>query len=190
MLVIYNYSIYDLIFYYYFVKNNKYLLIILISLLLLLALFFFFKDRTSRKESSEINDDTVSLNQDERESEEENGKEVIHDLKLTIISPEGETFEKGQARMYKAHIEGNGKYESALLKCKWEFYLNENNQEVLYKEIENTGVLGLDPKDVCGFTSTFIENEGVLRVKLTLTVYNASDDNLETLSAEREYAVL
>ncbi|MFA5622801.1 MAG: hypothetical protein WC981_01040 [Candidatus Dojkabacteria bacterium] len=170
-------------------KNNKYLLILLISLLLLVALFFFFNDRASRKKSSDINNDTVSVNQDEQQSEDENEKEVVHDLKLTIISPEEETFEKGQARMYNAHIEGNSKYRSALVKCKWEFFLKGSTQEVLYKEMESTGVLGLEPKDVCGFTSTFIEARGELRVKLTLTIYNYANEDLESVFAERMYTV-
>ncbi|HNT30586.1 MAG TPA: hypothetical protein PKL83_06570 [bacterium] len=115
-------------------------------------------------------------------------KAANHNLTLTIISPEEEKIYPGQARMYEALAEGNTKWSNQV-NCHWDFYLNENNEEVLYQIMDNTGILSGESKELCGFTSTFIDRIGKLRVVLTMTVYNAIDDNLETVTAERLYTV-
>ncbi len=122
----------------------------------------------------------------EKDDEEVEQKE--HSLKLTIIGPEGETIFPGQARMYEALLEGNQKYEYTRLRCNWKFYLNENNEEVLIQEMDNTSLMSGESKEVCGFTSTFIEKVGKLRVVLNMTLHDAIED-LESIEAERTYIV-
>ncbi len=56
--------------------------------------------------------------------------------------------------------------------------------------MDNSGILSGESKEICGFTSTFIESKGVLRVKLTVTVFDAVNENIESVSGERTYTVL
>ena len=156
------------------------------------------KDDNNNQNTQEANTETQNNEQNpdntsnENEENEANTEEEIvkeHNLTLTIISPEEDTFVPRQARYYNALAEGNTKYSNNV-KCHWDFYLNQNNEETLYKTMDNTGILSGETKELCGFTSTFIEAQGELRVVLTVTVYNAIDDNLETVTAERKYTVL
>jgi hypothetical protein len=112
-----------------------------------------------------------------------------HALSLEIIGPEGDTIFPAQARMYEAHIKGNAKYASAKINCHWKFYLNENNDEVLYQQMDNTSILGEAQKDVCGFTSTFMNKPGQLRVELTAKLSTFAGETLEEVVAERSYLV-
>lgn len=145
------------------------------------------ESNTEARNNDQISDDTDN---DEEENNNDGEKEIIkeHNLILTIVSPEEDTFTPRQARYYNALAEGNTKHSNNV-KCHWDFYLNQNNEETLYKTMDNTGILSGETKELCGFTSTFIEAKGELRVVLTMTVYNAIDDNLETVTAERKYTV-
>lgn len=167
--------------------NKKNLVIGIVILLALIAGIIFIVIKNNRDKVQEIGNTTDST-QEESYIEEESEVEIEHNLKLSIVSPEEEKIFPSQARMYNALVEGNGKYSNPV-KCHWEFFLNENNEEVLYKVMDNTGVLSGESKEICGFTSTFMDRVGKLRVVLTMTVYNAVDDNLETVVAEREYIV-
>ncbi len=165
-------------------KNSKILVIVVFILVILSGgIFWIIKQ----------NNFPVDDQQKESESAYEEGlfpeeKPIEHNLKLTIIGPEEDIIMPRQARMYNALVEGNGKYAN-LVRCNWKFYLNENNKEALYKEQDTSGVLSGESKEICGFTSTLMDKVGKLRVVLTMTVYNAVDDNLESISAEREYIV-
>lgn len=165
-------------------------LIIVVGILLLLlgVIIYFFSYSRNNPEKGVVKDVAIVTPVASKESPAETPK-VEHNLRLSIISPEGDTFKVRQARMYNALVEGNGKYAN-LVKCHWEFYLNQNNKEKLYQTMDGGGVLSGESKEMCGFTTTFIEAQGKLRVKLTLTVYDAVNDNLETISGEREYTVL
>ncbi len=167
-----------------FVMSNKKKLTILIIVILLAITtgIIFFVNKDSKEENQEI-DNTVNNQQEEEEEEE-----IEHNLKLSIISPEEEIIFPSQARMYNALAQGNGKY-STLVNCHWEFFLNENNEEVLYKVMDNTGVLAGESKEICGFTSSFMDRIGKLRVVLTVTVSNYKNEILETVTAERRYIV-
>ena len=103
---------------------------------------------------------------------------------IEIISPEGDSFVMSQARMYKAKVSNLGNYKGV---CYWKFYLNQYDEEELYREQE-TQVTG---DDTCGFTSTFIDNRGELRVEVTLETqdYNTGD-SVETVIDEATYSVL
>lgn len=158
------------------------LLIILLSLIGITVYYLFNKEN---EQTSETNTDIVY----EEENVDENIEEKEHSLKLTIISPEEETFIPRQARMYDALLEGNQKYEFAMVRCNWKFYLNENNQESLIQEMDNSSVMSGESKEICGFTSTFIDRVGVLRVVLEATLYNAVED-LESVTAEKTYTVV
>lgn len=146
------------------------------------------KEVEPTKTVNEQNTDNQNLGNDEYEIVEEE-QEIEHNLKLTIIGPKEDTMEARQARMYNALAEGNGKYSNQV-KCHWDFYLNENNEEVLYQTMDNSAILSGESKEVCGFTSTFIEKRGVLRVVLTMTVYDRLNPELETVTAERMFTVL
>jgi len=167
-----------------------FLIIIIVLFISVGSIYFYVSSRNNEKSSNSVTEvNEGSQNTGTSEDLAEENSEVEHNLRLTIISPEGDTFQVRQARMYNALVEGNGKY-SNLVKCHWEFFLNQNNKEELYKTMDNGGVLSGETKEMCGFTTTFIEAKGKLRVKLTLTVYDAVNDNLETISGEREYTVL
>lgn len=168
-------------------KRKK--ILVLVALLLISIVGFYILNQNKTKDNNEeiINEQTQEYIDNTNTAEEE--KEVEHNLKLTIISPEGESFSARQARMYEALIEGNGKYSNQV-KCHWEFFLNQNNEEALYQTMDNSGILSGESKEICGFTSTFIESKGILRVKLTVTVFDAVNENIESVSGERTYTVL
>jgi len=180
-------------------------IIIIISVILLLAIctgatvIIINKVKENKNNNQDTGENVQEENTSKPENEDENVYvppeeesdeeiEARHNLTLKIISPEEEIFSERQARYYNALAEGNAKY-SNLIKCHWDFYLDQNNGEALYQTMDNGGVLSGESKEVCGFTSTFIEASGNLRVVLTMTVYDAVNDNLETVTAERKYVV-
>jgi hypothetical protein len=165
--------------------------LVIIGIVILLAIItgiIFFVNKNNINETQEINNTTDSNQEESSTEDEEEEVEIEHNLKLSIISPEEEKIFPSQARTYNALAEGNGKYSSTV-KCHWEFFLNENNEEVLYKVMDNTGVLEGESKEICGFTSSFMDRIGKLRVVLTMTVSNYLDEALETVTAERTYIV-
>jgi hypothetical protein len=171
--------------------NPRILLIFLLLVFLVITGFLFYKFSDEEQTLISTNPAPSNIIEETEESdliEEEDADESKHDLKISIISPEGETFETSQARFYKALAEGNFKYDNQV-RCNWEFFLNQNNEEALYQTMENKSILSEESQDVCGFTSTFIEDAGVLRVKLTMTVYDRLNENIESVTAERVYTV-
>lgn len=119
----------------------------------------------------------------------EGAKTIGSDVKMTIIGPEEETFSQGQARMWQAKLEGIETEKGLSATCHWEFFLNEYSEEVLYEEMDNRSGVSKEDPTLCGFTSTFIENRGKLRVKLTAEIKNSYRETLDTFTAEREYTV-
>lgn len=166
-------------------KKNLIIVGIVILLAIIIGIIFF----VNKNESEEINDVIDSTQEESYTEDEEEEVEIEHNLKLSIISPEEENIFPSQARMYNALIEGNGKYSSNTVKCHWEFFLNEYNEEVLYKVMDVPGVLEKESKEICGFTSSFMDRMGKLRVVLTVTITNYLDETLETVTAERTYTV-
>lgn len=163
-------------------EKRKTLLVVALLLLICISVgiyFLFIKDSNTEEEDID-NTDIIS---DELEEEE-----IVHNMRLSITGPEEDIISSGQARMYNGFVQGNGKY-SNLVKCNWKFYLNENNEEYLYKEQDNGGVLSSESQDICSFTSTFIDKVGKLRVVLSMTVYDNINENIETVTTEREYVV-
>lgn len=117
---------------------------------------------------------------DARENPESKGP-----LSAEIVSPEGDTFEMSQARLYRAMVENRSTIFNQKTTCHWKFYLNEYSEEVLYKEMD-TPVTG----DRCGFTSTFIDKRGKLRVVLEVsTVDTKTNETLESFTTEKNYLV-
>jgi hypothetical protein len=168
-------------------KNTRYILI-LVALLLLTALsiYLFFTKK-------ELDENSIGGNSEQAEEvldQTEEGTSVGSEILMSIISPEGESFEKGQARMWEAQLDGIEADKSFKATCHWQFYLNENNEETLYEEMENSSIVEKEDPTLCGFTSTFIESRGKLRVKLTAEIRNGYGEILEMLSAERNYTVL
>lgn len=167
-------------------KKHYYLLLILLLLLLCGVGYGLSRRSLSKKEEAKNTQQGIEEITDDGDDEEV--EQTEHLLKLTIISPEGDTIFPGQARMYEALLEGNQKYESARVRCNWKYYLNENNKEVLIQEMDNSSVMFGESKEVCGFTDTFIDRVGKLRVVLNITLFNAMED-LESVEAERLYTV-
>lgn len=177
-------------------KLRKLLLLLLLLLLLGYGIYAIFIKKDTSETADNQNNNTV-----ENESNEDgtlSPEEVIEqleeestlkgDIVMSIISPEGETFIPSQARFWKAKLDGIENDISFSVNCHWKFYLNENNEEVLYKEMENRSGLTKENPEICGFTSTFIDKVGKLRVVLEAEVVNG-DDIVDTFTAEREYTV-
>jgi hypothetical protein len=174
----------------YMEKNKKKYLALLLLPVLAVGIYF---------AVAQINQPEVEVI--EQEDEELTPEEVIealngnlneeeHDLKVTIISPEEETFYMSQARMYEALLEGNGKYREQV-NCIWEYYINENNEEYLLDTREMRRPLSKESSEMCGFTSTLVNKRGKLRVKLTIEVIDGNTGEIvESVSDEKNYTVI
>lgn len=169
-------------------KNKK--LIALIIGLLILILIVFFGYKLLNKEKDTTSEASIEQTEDLEEEEiEEVPTSLGENVNMRLVSPEGESFEKGQARMWRAELEGIEKEKGFRATCHWEFFLNENNDEVLYQEMDNSSIVSKEDPKLCGFTSTFIEKRGKLRAKLTAEIKNAYGEVIETFTAERSYTV-
>ncbi len=176
-------------------KNKKaYIIIAIITILLLTLFIYLFLNKKDNKEQENLdNTPEQSESEDYLTSEEEYPEvptTISENVTMKIISPEGETFEKSQARGWKAQLEGMETNNSFRVECHWEFFLNENNEEVLYEQMDNSSIVSKEDPDLCGFTSTFIDSRGKLRVKLTADIQNAYGESLKIFTAERSYTVL
>ena len=131
----------------------------------------------------EVNDDTLTPEEVLARMDKEEWIWVIQwPIEVNIISPEEEKFMPGQARFYKAEIKGLEQGYSC--ECNWKFYLNEYDEETLYREMS-----GQCTPDRCGFTSTFIDSRGNLRVHLDVNVKNRNWDIVQTGSNEKFFRV-
>jgi len=179
-------------------KLKKLLLLLLLLLLLGYGIYAIFIKKDTSGTVNDRNQDTIESNSEGNKDATLTPEEVIKqlegestlegDIEMSIISPEGETFIPNQARLWKAQLDGIENNVSFAVNCHWKFYLNENNEEVLYKEMENRSILTKENPEVCAFTSTFIDRVGKLRVVLDAEVVNG-DDIVDTFTAEREYTV-
>lgn len=156
--------------------NNKRWLIFILILMILVG-FIFLKPQKSTTSKVEIENQPTPTATEK--------KEVV----VTIISPEEETFSPRQARMWSAKIDNFESQYGNFGFCDWKFYLNENNDEVLYKEQTIRTVLSTGGDNTCGFTSTFIEKVGKLRAEVNVRVADFQEVLKETYQAERSYIV-
>ena len=183
-------------------KENKELKKLLLILLLLLLLGYgiyaiFIKEDTSELVDTQNTQTTdTEDNQDgtltpEEVIEQLEGESTLEgDIVMSIVSPEEETFIPNQARLWEAELKGIENDISFAVNCHWKFYINENNEEVLYKEMENKSSLTKENPEVCAFTSSFIDRVGKLRVVLEAEVVKSGNEVVDTFTAEREYTVL
>lgn len=178
-------------------KNKKTYIIVAIMATLLLSLStYLFLNKKGDKKQENLDDTSEQTETQETLSPEEVLENLAEptslngNITMTIVSPEEENFEKGQARMWQAQLDGIEAGESFKATCHWQFYLNENNEEIPYEEMENSSIVEKEDPTLCGFTSTFINNRGKLRVKLTADIRNSYGEILETFTAERSYTVL
>jgi hypothetical protein len=180
-------------------KENKELKKLLLILLLLLLLGYgiyaiFIKEDTSEvvnTQTTETEDNQDGTLTPEEVIEQLEGESTLEgDIVMSIVSPEEETFIPNQARLWKAELQGIENDISFAVNCHWKFYLNENNEEVLYKEMENRSGLSKENPQVCAFTSSFIDRVGKLRVVLEAEVVKSGNEVVDTFTAEREYTVL
>lgn len=109
-------------------------------------------------------------------------------ITVAIISPEEEKFSQSQARFYNAQIKGLVNGSSCT--CDWKFYLNEYDEETLYQQMDDRQCTGSDKNTglVCGFTSTFINSRGDLRVVVDVEV-EKDGQIVQTASDEKKYRV-
>ena len=186
--------------------QKKWIILIIIAVALIFLVFGCSKKNNQSKEeqpATEIRSDQEFL--DEESDEELTPEEIITRLEkakgvgveqgpisVEIISPEEEIFSPNQARHYRAEIEGLK--IGSKCSCDWDFYLNENNEEVLYKEMNDRPCTTMnesfedDQFYTCGFTSTFIDRVGELRVEAEVEV-EKKDEIIEKVTAERKYKV-
>lgn len=165
-------------------KNNKWL--IFAVLIIIVGGMVMVKINNKPTEQKDIVKDEILTKKTEGVEPTTAEKKVVT---VSIVSPEEETFIPGQARMWSAKIEN---FEDDIGKfgfCEWKFYLNENNQEKLYKEQNIRTVLATGGDNTCGFTSTFIESRGKLRVEVIVLVKDFGENLVETYKAERSYIV-
>jgi preprotein translocase subunit SecF len=176
--------------------KKRYIIIVLLLLLFISVYFFFLREKSNKdinisdKNTQQIEEDQDSLTPEEVLEQLEGAKDIGSEVKMSITSPEEETFSQGQARMWEAELDGIETEKGLSATCHWEFYLNEYNEEVLYEEMENRSGVSREDPTLCGFTSTFINSKGKLRVKLTADIKNSYGEILETFTAERKYTVL
>lgn len=166
--------------------NSKKWLIVILLICVLIGIILLKPKNNTTQVSSE---DTVDVVNQEMEPAPIVAEKELQPVSVTIISPEEETFIPRQARMWKAQVNNFVSDIGSLGICEWRFYLNENNEEVLYKEQETKVVLSTGGDNSCAFTSTFIEKRGKLRAEVTIHVKDMQDNILETFVSERSYIV-
>ncbi|NMC51601.1 hypothetical protein GYA54_02640 [Candidatus Kuenenbacteria bacterium] len=163
-------------------KNNRWIILVLLILIISGTVFIKLK-QPKQTTKQEIN---ISEKSAEIAPVEEKEKKPI---KVIIISPKEEMFQARQARMWSAKIDNFEDEYGKFGFCEWRFYLNENNEEVLYKEQTVRTVLSAGGDNTCAFTSTFIEKVGKLRVEVTVLIKDFQENLIETFKAERNYIV-
>lgn len=179
-------------------KDRKPIYFIILLVVLFAIAFVFTRGRRKNTDYSEISDDSAASSLNRNGNEETSSAELTPEealealdptveikepLEVEIISPEEKSFLPGQARYYKAEITNFPKNASG--RCEWKFFLNENNEEILYEEME-TNIA----RESCGFTSTFIKNVGKLRVEVTVLIENPTTKEVLTQkTAGRSYVV-
>ncbi len=134
----------------------------------------------------------MTMEEYERELFKNQRTEPQGPIELAIVSPEEETFIPRQARMYEAVITNYRPVSLTgydMASCRWKFYLNESNEESLYKEKTNRATLTAQSTNICGFTDTFIESRGELRVELNLDILDKDGNIVTTYVADRKYRV-
>lgn len=180
-------------------RNKKKCLILLIFLLLLFfVLFFFLRSRNSIETSENPSSEEVTVAEDLSETNKKTPEQVLLELEAVenpepqgplsaeIVSPKEDTFMMSQARLYRAEIVNGLSNYYKKTECNWKFYLNEYSEEVLYKEqtVPMTG------GNTCGFTSTFIDKRGKLRVVLEVVLLDKeTGEILDTFITEKNYLV-
>jgi hypothetical protein len=163
-------------------KNNRWIILVLLILIISGTVFIKLK-QPKQTTKQEINISEKSAEIAPVEEKEKKPIEVI------IISPKEEMFQARQARMWSAKIDNFEDEYGKFGFCEWRFYLNENNEEVLYKEQTVRTVLSAGGDNTCAFTSTFIEKVGKLRVEVTVLIKDFQENLIETFKAERNYIV-
>jgi|AntRauTorckE6833_2_1112554.scaffolds.fasta_scaffold00195_12 hypothetical protein len=185
-------------------KKRRIIIIIIVVILLALFLAISLSSKSDDNENNlvgESNNNTDTLAEAGTEKDSLTPEQVIERLNremgigveqgpisAEIIGPEGESFTPGQARHYQVQVLGleNGSRCS----CDFKFYINENNEEYLYREMADRGCSRKAEIEGhnCGFTSTFIEKIGELRVHVDVEV-EKQDEIVQTATADRMYIV-
>jgi hypothetical protein len=184
-------------------KSKTKKIIIIIVIFLAIFLFVSLITRNSDENNTKVmgDDNGTSSVEAEGDDSELSPEEVIARMDkeegigveqgpvdVEIIGPEGEAFMPRQARYYQAQVLGLENGSSC--NCDFKFYLNENNEEYLYKEMTNRGCARRASVEgqVCGFTSSFIAKVGELRVHVDVEV-EKQDEIVQTATADRMYIV-
>jgi hypothetical protein len=166
-------------------KRKLLVIVALVVILLVAGYLYFTSNKNGKSSTSTENDQTENVVKNDADTE----NTINEPITFEIVSPEEETFIPRQARMWKAKLNNYVNEYGVLAECKWSFYLNENNEEVLYKQQDGRAVFSTDGENSCAFTSTFIEKVGKLRAVIDLNVTDASGNVKENYHAERNYIV-
>ena len=166
--------------------NKKTIYILIASVFVLITVFLIInkKDTTTSIDTDDNNVPTL-IEDIEEDYEEEDSDSIGENVTLEIVSPEEPTFMANQARKWEGELKDIESDRSFKTVCKWEFFLNGN----AYESREDSTPVSKKYPDICTFVSTFIEDKGELRVKLTVDIQNAYDEVLDTYTAERNYSV-
>lgn len=171
------------------------------KIILILFILAIVSSGCSKDEQNEINSSEQQKQEVAQESDTLTPEEVLAQMDAqegvgieqgpvtaTIISPTEEKFSQSQARFYNARIDGLVAGSSCL--CDWKFYLNEYDEETLFQQMDDRQCTGSDRDQglTCGFTSTFINSRGDLRVHLDVEV-TKDGQIVQTASDEKEYKV-
>lgn len=170
-------------------QKKYYILISIVVLLLVILGVFIFNKKENDIQDTNTEQNTQDLTPGEVLENMEEPTTLGEDETLSIVSPEGDSFENRQARMWQGEFENISIDKSVTAVCHWEFYINEYDSEVLYQTMDNKTIVSKDSPRVCTFTSTFIEKKGALRVKLSVEVTSLYEGILGNYEAQREYTV-
>ena len=178
--------------------NKKQLTLGLILFAAFIFVFVYKPGIFSRSKKDEVTNNQSDTNTEESVTNEKTPEQVLRELdalenpepegplSAEIVSPEEETFMMSQARLYRAEITNGLSGMSKKTVCNWRYYIEgDDDEEVLYKEqtVPMTA-------DRCGFTSTFIDKRGKLRVEVEVEIVDKkTGEILDTFTTDKEYIV-
>ena len=165
--------------------NRKYVLIFIVIMCIGYISFLIYKSSQKEKTIESNQEDSIE-NEIIKDTDD---PDYLNDgITMSIISPEEEFFSVGQARLWKAEIEGMTVDNSFGVDCTWEFYFDKDSDDI-YKQMNTRSSISKESPDLCTFTSTFIDRTGKVRAKLTANIKDNNGVIFKTFTAEREYIV-
>lgn len=165
--------------------KKKILYISIALLIIIITIFIIVNKRNTTSKIETVENENTPIVLDEEEYSIEETTSIGERVTVEIVSPEEPTFMANQARKWEGEVKDIESDNSFTAVCKWEFFLNGN----AYQSREDSTPVSKKYPDICTFVSTFIEDRGELRVKLTVDIQNKQEELLDTYTAERNYSV-